>query len=156
MNELGFMSLQTMFYVLGGASLLLAAAVLALSVRLQRLTGSKRGASSEEPSAIAVADLERRLSELVTQVGQVRELAERTIQHVGVVRYDAFQDAGGHISFSLALLDHHRNGVVLSVLNGREASRSYAKAIQGGRSSLPLSEEEERALAEAFRRGGAS
>jgi hypothetical protein len=149
------LNLQTMFLILAGASLLLASAVLSLAVRVRRLTRPRKGEPGQVAAA-STADLERRFEHLSGQVRALRSVVERSIQHVGMVRYDAFQDVGGHISFSLALLDEQRNGVVVSVLNGREGSRGYAKTIQGGRSSLPLSEEEERALAQALERDRSS
>lgn len=91
----------------------------------------------------------RRLEHLAARVDQVTQQAERSVQRVGVVRYDAFQGAGGLLSFSLALLNGRQDGVVLSVLNGREGARAYAKPVSAGRSTLTLSEEERRAIAQA-------
>lgn len=71
------------------------------------------------------------------------------VQRVGVVRYDAYQDVGGQLSFSVALLDGRSDGVVVSVLNGREGARGYAKAIVAGDPAVTLSEDEARALAQA-------
>ncbi|MGH2405899.1 MAG: DUF4446 family protein [bacterium] len=91
----------------------------------------------------------RRLEHVAARIDHVTQQAERSVQRVGVVRYDAFQGAGGQLSFSLALLNERQDGVVLSVLNGREGARAYAKPVSGGRSTLTLSEEEQRAIAQA-------
>lgn len=95
-----------------------------------------------------LAAASRHLERLTTRVDVVAHQAERSVQRVGVVRYDAFQGAGGQLSFSLALLNERQDGVVLSVLNGREGARAYAKPVSGGRSTLTLSEEEQRAIAQ--------
>jgi len=71
------------------------------------------------------------------------------VQGVGLVRFRAFQDTGGDQSFALALADGEGNGVVVSALYGRGATRIYAKPVEGWLSPKPLSEEEEAALGEA-------
>ena len=91
----------------------------------------------------------RRLEHLSSRVDQLDEQAERSLQRLGVVRYDAFQGLGGQLSFSLALLNGRADGVVLSMLNGREGARAYAKPVSGGRSTFTLSEEEQRAITQA-------
>ena len=66
-----------------------------------------------------------------------------------MVRYDAFGDMGGHLSWSLALLDDSGDGVVLSSIHGRSDARSYAKNIAGWRSEQQLSPEEDEAIEHA-------
>jgi hypothetical protein len=74
----------------------------------------------------------------------------RALTRVAVVRYDAFGDLAGALSFSAALLDDAGNGLVLSSINGRSETRTYAKGVAAGRSDAPLSPEEQEAIAEAF------
>ena len=80
------------------------------------------------------------------------------LRHVAVVRYDAFGDMGGRMSFSAALLDDAGDGLVLTSINGRSETRTYAKGVKGGGSDHSLSPEEEQAIAHATRaadsRGG--
>ena len=66
------------------------------------------------------------------------------------MRYDAFGDLAGALSFSAALLDDAGDGLVLTSINGRSETRTYAKGVAGGRSDAPLSPEEQEAIAEAF------
>jgi hypothetical protein len=86
-----------------------------------------------------------------TDKGQ-QQLIEGAVRHVGLVRYDAFEDVGGRLSFSCALLDDHGNGVVVTSINGRQDTRVYAKPVVGGRSSYNLSIEEEEAIRQALER----
>ena len=58
---------------------------------------------------------------------------EGSVRRVGVLRYDAFEDVGGRLSFSCALLDDHGTGVVLTSINGRQETRVYAKPLTAGR-----------------------
>ena len=76
----------------------------------------------------------------------------RSVQYIGLVRYNPFEDAGGDQSFALALLDRQGDGVVISSLHGRTATRFYAKSVKGGASALSLSNEEAKALKQAMER----
>jgi hypothetical protein len=77
------------------------------------------------------------------------EKAKTSLRGMSLVRYNAFQNTGSDLSFSLAFLDENRDGVVLSTIYGREESRTYAKPVQGGSSTYHLSAEEEKALRQA-------
>jgi hypothetical protein len=73
------------------------------------------------------------------------------LRHVAVVRYDAFGDMGGRMSFSAALLDDAGDGLVLTSINGRSETRTYAKGVRGGASDHSMSPEEQQAIAYATR-----
>jgi len=73
------------------------------------------------------------------------------LRHVAVVRYDAFGDMGGRLSFSAALLDDSGDGLILTSINGRSETRTYAKGVKGSRSDHSLSPEEEQAIGYASR-----
>jgi uncharacterized protein DUF4446 len=75
---------------------------------------------------------------------------ESGIRRIGLLRYDAFEDVGGRLSFSCALLDDQGNGVVMTSINGRQETRVYAKPILAGRSTHNLSLEEEEAIRQAL------
>jgi hypothetical protein len=91
------------------------------------------------------ADVARLADELRATQGELRE----AIRHVGLVRYDAFGDMGGRMSFSVALVDDHGNGFVLSAIHARSESRSYVKELRGGMAEVLLSPEETAAVADA-------
>lgn len=78
--------------------------------------------------------------------GQVLRRLAGAVQHVGVVRFDAFRDLGGLLSFAVALLDDRGNGLVFSSIYGRSESRTYAKPIVERASSYELSPEEREAI----------
>ena len=73
------------------------------------------------------------------------------LRHVSVIRYDAFGDMGGRLSFSAALLDDHGDGLVISSINGWSETRTYAKGLVGLRSEHTLSPEEQEAIETARR-----
>jgi hypothetical protein len=99
------------------------------------------------------AHLEQTRAEVQELKGTVNALqlpVARSLQCVGLVRYNPFQDTGGDQSFSLALLDRKGDGVVVSSLHGRTGTRFYAKPVKGGESALSLSTEEAQAIQQAM------
>src|SRR5690242_1847282 len=76
------------------------------------------------------------------EVAALRAEATTALKHLAVVRYDAFEDTGGQLSWSLAILDDHGDGTVLTSIHGRTEARTYAKSIAGWRCDQPLSPEE--------------
>lgn len=140
---------------------LLVGGITVLALRLRRLASDQRRAlDGVEVDVIAtLARLRRRLDELGAAVGEAREHSgtveeqvHRTISRIGVVRYDAFDDIGGQLSFSAALLDEHADGVVLTSITGRSGGRTYLKPVASGEGSLPLSDEERAAVTSARER----
>ena len=71
---------------------------------------------------------------------------EGTFQKVGIVKYDAFNQMGGQLSFSLALLDENDNGFILNSVHSTEGCYSYTKEIKGGLCDISLGDEEKKAL----------
>lgn len=123
-------------------SLAVALVAITLSVLTLRTTSSARRAMGAEALPEDVHGLRQ-------EVAALRAEARGSLRHLAVVRYDAFGDMGGHLSWSLALLDDSGDGVVLSSIHGRSDARSYAKNIAGWRSEQQLSPEEDEAIANA-------
>lgn len=84
---------------------------------------------------------------------RIDALLQTAVTRVGVVRFRAFEDMGSDLSYAVALLDSHNDGVVLSSIFGREDSRSYVKPITNGSSSYTMTQEEEQALHDAMAKG---
>jgi Protein of unknown function (DUF4446) len=151
---------------LGAAGVALIAVFLALSLalRIRRLRAAQRTVLGEggERDLVGHADvLARELAALSDRADAADArldarltTAERrldgAIAHAAVVRYDALDEMSGRQSSSVALLDAHRNGVVLSSILQRDTARLYAKPVLDGRSELTLSPEEETAVARAL------
>lgn len=72
-----------------------------------------------------------------------------SIQKVGVIRFNPFGDSGGNLSFTLAMLNRHNTGVVLTSMHGREQNRIYAKKITNGLCDTMLTQEEQQAITSA-------
>lgn len=121
-------------------------------------------ADDEAPSFVdAVSRQAQQVMAMRGEVDDLSALLSRTrteladaVRHVSVVRYDAFGDMGGRLSFSAALLDDGGDGLVLTSIHGRQETRSYIKGIKSGQSDTPLSPEELQAVAYAVKGGRAS
>ena len=97
-----------------------------------------------------VERVEKQNIEILNQINGLDKDLESCIQKVGILRYSAFQDTGSDLSFALALLDEHDNGVVFNGIYSREMSNIYAKPIENGKSKYTLSEEEQEAIRRAI------
>jgi Protein of unknown function (DUF4446) len=79
-------------------------------------------------------------------VGSHGTVDPRALRDVAVVRYDALNEMSGQLSFSMALLNALGDGLVLSSINGRQQTRTYAKVVEAGKGAQELSPEEEQAI----------
>lgn len=100
--------------------------------------------------AAKISRLEAAVRSLAATDRRQEQLIQGAVRHMGLVRYDAFEDVGGRLSFSCALLDDQATGVVMTSINGRHDTRVYAKPVMEGRSSYNLSIEEEEAIRQAL------
>jgi hypothetical protein len=80
---------------------------------------------------------------------ELKNLQNGSMQHIGIVRYSAYEDVGGDLSFSIAILDGDYSGVILTSIFGRNESRTYAKPIVRAESTYRLTVEEEEAVRRA-------
>ncbi|MBA2532999.1 MAG: DUF4446 family protein [Nocardioidaceae bacterium] len=130
------MTLAVVALALAGIAVILAGFGLRTALRLR--SGRTFGTDGEP----VPPDLEALRDEVV----RLRADAVETLRHLTVVRYDAFGDMGGHLSWSLALLDDGGNGVVLTSIHGRSDARTYAKNVTGWSCDAQLSPEEAEAI----------
>jgi hypothetical protein len=87
---------------------------------------------------------------LAASVAVVDQRVDKTVSKTAIVRYDAYENSGGHQSASVAMLDAARTGVVLSAIQGRDYARIYIKELDRGRASVALSPEELEAVERAM------
>jgi hypothetical protein len=90
-----------------------------------------------------------RMEALAQQVRHLEQAGRLCLQHIAMVRFNPFQDTGSDQSFSVALADADGNGIVLSSLHARGATRVYAKPLQAWESGYSLADEEKEAIARA-------
>jgi Protein of unknown function (DUF4446) len=97
-----------------------------------------------------IDDLHRAVDEVSAALGKVDRRVDDTVSKTAIVRYDAYENSGGHQSASVAMLDSSRTGVVLSAIQGRDYARIYVKELDQGRASVALSPEELEAVERAM------
>jgi hypothetical protein len=99
-----------------------------------------------------IDDLHRSADEVAAGLSRVDRRVDGTLTNSAIVRYDAYEDTGGHQSASLALLDAQRTGVIVTAIQGRDYARIYMKEVDRGRASVALSPEEQEAVERAMGR----
>lgn len=163
MNELSSTS-GIVALAAGGAALLALIFATVLAIKIRRLRADQRavlGASGETDLVAHAERLDRMFGDLTAYVNDAAERLDArmtigeqrldgTLAHYAVVRYDAYNEMSGQQSSSVALLDSHRSGVVLSSILHRDHARLYAKPVIEGKGLLDLSPEEQQAIAEAL------
>ena len=136
------------------------ASALALHVRLRRVRNAQTallGNGGRDLVEFAVSlqgridGLHRTVDEVAAALSRLERRVDSTVSRVAVVRYDAYENTGGHQSASVALLDNSRTGVVLSAIQGRDYARIYVKELDDGRAAVFLSPEEQEAVDRAMK-----
>ena len=144
--------------VLGALALLLALVGLVKIRRMRRDYVLLQAGDGQESFIAAAARTTEQVQGMREQVAGFSIVLEQTrselsdaLRHVSVVRYDAFGDLGGRLSFSAALLDDSGDGLVLTSIHGRTETRSYIKGVKSGTGDAALSPEELQAVSYALR-----
>ena len=149
-------NLGVAFVLVAAVLVLLLAAVLVLSIRLGRTRRSYRAllAGDEGGSLQKILDAHigqvrsanARMDELNSQYAYLEQRTRGSLQHIGLVRFNPFEDTGSDQSFAIALLDDRKDGIVISSLHGRANTRIFAKPVENGGSRHALSTEESQAI----------
>jgi len=130
-------------------------------VRVRRLRDAQRtllGGGRKDLVEFSVSlqgridDLHKAVDEVAAGLTRVDRRVDGALGNTAIVRYDAYEDTGGHQSASLALLDGSRSGVVVTAIQGRDYARIYMKELERGRPSVALSPEEQEAVERAMAR----
>lgn len=117
------------------------------------LTKGAQTKNLEEIISIQTRRLEEAIEKtdnFASKITELERLAKKSLQKVELLRFNAFNDMGGDLSFALALLNQQGDGIVLSSIYGREDARTYAKAVKHGQGSHVLSIEEQKVIAAAM------
>ena len=157
---LGNIDIAYIFIALLALILILFIIVIVLMVRISKLNKrlsrfmSGKDAQSLEKEIIDLQEDNKFLKKMVdNNKKDIRHLYKqlaKAFQKIGLVKYDAYQQMGGLLSFSLALLDEDNNGLVLNSVHSTEGCYTYTKEIRHGECSIELSNEEKVALDQAM------
>jgi DNA gyrase/topoisomerase IV subunit A len=94
--------------------------------------------------------LEKEVEEINKSLKEVKEKNKKSLQKIGITRFNPFGEIGGDQSFSIAILDENNDGFVITSHYGRESNRVYAKPIKAGKSEYVLSKEEGQAIVKSL------
>lgn len=142
-----------------GAAAVALVIVLYLSLKLRRVREAQMvllGGGKSDLVDFAVSlqgridDLHRAVDEVAAGLARVDRRVDGCVSKTSIVRYDAYEGAGGHQSASMAFLDAARSGVVFSAIQGRDYARIYVKELDHGRAPVALSPEEQEAVERAM------
>jgi hypothetical protein len=97
-----------------------------------------------------IDDLHRAVDEVAAALARVDRRVDSALSRSALIRYDAYEDTGGHQSASMAILDSARSGIVLTAIQGRDYARVYVKQLDRGRTPIALSPEEQQAVERAM------
>lgn len=98
-----------------------------------------------------VKNLEEKLKSLSLELESVKKQMAKSIEKIGIVRFNPFHEIGGDQSFAIALLNRENTGVVITSHYGKDFSKVYAKPMNKGNSEYSLSEEEKEAVSRAIK-----
>lgn len=160
MSDLTNQQLSLLAVIAAAVALIALVAVVLLALRLSRTNKQfkvVRGDGSDQALVATLASwsetldgYRHRLDAMGTDLKREISTRRLSVQRFFVVRYDAFEEMGGRLSFSAALLDEHGDGLVITSINGRTESRTYSKPIRNLGSEHNLSEEEREAISSAM------
>jgi hypothetical protein len=156
------MSLSAATWIAIGAACAAAAALAVavyLAFQIRRVRASQLvllGGGKDDLVDFAVSlqgridDLHRAVDEVAAALARVDRRVDGSVTNTSLVRYDAYEGAGGHQSSSVALLDAGRSGVVVTAIQGRDYARIYVKELDRGQPNVALSPEEQEAVEKAM------
>jgi hypothetical protein len=105
----------------------------------------KNSTNPQSNSSQEFSEIQKNLDQLTSQI-------KNSVSKIGLVRFNPFDDMGGDQSFTLALLDHHKSGVIITSLHTRENTRIFAKLVKNGEGqSISLSKDEKLAIVKAIK-----
>lgn len=158
LSEMGFGNMDLTYLFIGAfaAIILLVIVIVVLCINMGRLSkkykkfmGGKNAKSLEkdimglyEDNKLIKASMEKNKMDIENLYRKL----ESAFQKIGIVKYDAFNQMGGQLSFSLALLDENDNGFIINSVHSTEGCYSYTKEIKNGLCDISLGDEEKKAL----------
>lgn len=146
--------------VLAVASIVILVLLIVTMVRLKKMRRNYRifmNGKTAENLEDSMLDHFAKIKELVEitdkhteQIAKINEEMQTVYTKLGVVKYDAFNEMGGKLSFALAMLDNSNNGYIINAMHSREGCYTYVKEIIKGESFITLGDEEKQALSQAM------
>jgi biopolymer transport protein ExbB/TolQ len=162
LNQMGLAGFDMSYLLIGMAVILLILIVIMIlqNNRIRKITRkyekfmTGKNAKSLEKEIMGLADDNSYLREAIdansSSIKNVSDRLEKAYQKAGVVKYNAFEQMGAQLSYSIALLDADNDGFILNSVHSTDGCYSYAKEIKDGKCDITLGKEEQEALLEAM------
>lgn len=162
LNKIGLGSIDPAYILIGMLIIVIAAIVISviclnklskLNEKYGKFMKGKDGKSLEDAVAKRFAQVDKLIDEnkkKTTEIADIFDNLKISVQKVGIVKYDAFNEMGGKLSFSLAMLNKENSGFIINAMHSREGCYTYIKEIIKGESYIPLGTEEKEALEKAM------
>ena len=162
LNTIGLGNIDIGYFFIGMAALIVILLILTICLivkthklkqRLDKFVLGKDGVSLEKDIIALFEDnkfLKINTDKNKKDISTLYKRMETVYQKMGLVKYDAFQQMGGQLSFSLALLNENNDGFIINSVHSTDGCYSYTKEIIGGKCSITLGKEEEKALSIAM------
>lgn len=148
-----FIALLVMIIILLIYAIVTGSKLKKLEIKYDKFMRGKDAESLEDVIYKRFDEVDKLLAENETKTKQIADIFDNlqyTVQKCGIVKYDAFHEMGGKLSFALVMLDKKNTGHVINAMHSREGCYIYIKEIIEGESYIPLGEEEKQALAKAL------
>ena len=158
----GIAQVNTLYVILGMFAVMAALIVLLivnmnktkkLNLRIEKFTTGKDAESLEEMITTRFSEIDHLKSkekEISIKIAEIDDELTRAYEKVGIIKYDAFNEMGGKLSFALAMLDKSNNGFVINAMHSKDGCYTYIKEIVNGESFITLGNEEKQALEQAI------
>ncbi len=158
LNSIGLGTVDIGYFIIGFAAIIFILSIMLIVTMSKQSKLKKRyeafmcgsdAKSMEEEISGLFQDIDFLKNETAKNGKEIKHIYKRlqtVFQKVGVVKYDAFKQMGGKLSFCLALLDENNNGFVMNSVHSTDGCYSYIKEIKEGECEISLGEEEQKAL----------
>jgi len=154
------MEMADVVVLLGITQIILLVIIISITIKYRKLSHSYRafmrgrdGKNLEQVLSVKFTEMEE-ISRLTKKNHQdIRDVTRRMVAHyqkIGIVKYDAFMEMGGKLSFALTMLDEKNSGWIMNVMHSRDGCYTYLKEIVKGESYIALAEEETESLERAI------
>lgn len=162
LNKIGLGNIDPAYIIIALLVIVIAAVVISiiclnklskLNEKYSKFMKGKDGKSLEDAVAKRFAQVDKLVEENKKKTGEISDIFDNlkiTVQKVGIVKYDAFNEMGGKLSFALVMLNKENTGFVINAMHSREGCYTYIKEIIRGESYIPLGTEEKEALEKAM------
>lgn len=162
LTKLGLDSIDPACFLIAMAVLLIISVALTIvcivklskvNERYEKFMKGKDGKSLESLVTEKISSIDQLLADSkkkTKEVAQIFDNLKITVQKVGIVKYDAFSEMGGKLSFALAMLNEENSGFIINSMHSREGCYTYIKEITKGESYIPLGKEEKEAMDRAM------